>query len=48
MGVEGLYKFISNNFSDVYETINIGDIKKKIVYNRWNTTYIYTINLHEI
>jgi flap endonuclease-1 len=29
MGVEGLYKFISNNFSDVYETINIGDIKKK-------------------
>ena len=29
MGVEGLYKFISNNFSDVYETINICDIKKK-------------------
>ena len=29
MGVEGLYKFITNNFSDVYETINIGDIKKK-------------------
>jgi len=29
MGVEGLYKFITNNFSDVYETINIGEIKKK-------------------
>jgi len=29
MGVEGLYKFINNNFSDVYEIINIGDIKKK-------------------
>jgi flap endonuclease-1 len=29
MGVEGLYKFITNNFSDVYETINICDIKKK-------------------
>jgi flap endonuclease-1 len=29
MGVEGLYKFITNNFADVYETINIGEIKKK-------------------
>jgi len=29
MGVEGLYKFITNNFSDVYETINIAEIKKK-------------------
>jgi flap endonuclease-1 len=29
MGVEGLYKFINNNFSDIYEIINIGDIKKK-------------------
>ena len=29
MGVEGLYKFINNNFYNVYETINIADIKKK-------------------
>jgi flap endonuclease-1 len=29
MGVEGLYKFINNNLSDVYETINIMDLKKK-------------------
>jgi 5'-3' exonuclease len=29
MGVEGLYKFITNNFTDIYETINIGEIKKK-------------------
>ena len=29
MGVEGLYKFINNNLSDVYETINIIDLKKK-------------------
>lgn len=29
MGVEGLYKFINNNFFDVYETINIMDLKKK-------------------
>ena len=29
MGVEGLYKFITNNFFNVYEIINIGDIKKK-------------------
>ena len=28
-GVEGLYKFITNNFTDIYETINIGEIKKK-------------------
>jgi flap endonuclease-1 len=29
MGVEGLYRFINNTCANVYETINITDIKKK-------------------
>ena len=41
MGVEGLYRFINNTCSNVYETINITDIKKKscIIYG---IQHIYT------